>query len=519
MTSGEPAVAGALSVLSNERGHYAIRAPGPGRYRLAAKRIGVKRTIVAPFDLAEGETREVTIEIEQLLYALPEVSVTTATFCIPREDQVGRVASLWEEVRTALTATSISVRDTLYSGRIVSFGRLLDGRGRILSENTQHHDGQLRETFTSQAPESLSVYGYWSEEGDTVRFHAPDVAVLLSESFLRDHCFELADESREEAGLRFRPAPGRSVGDVQGTIWVDARSFELRRIEFTYTRLPVVQRVDGLGGEVHFARLNSGAWVVRRWYVRVPQFALRSNRGPTMERVYGRPNPIRLQVNRVVENRMLEHGGVAYVDNLRIFERPASISGVARDSTGAVFTPGIIRLAGTQYASAVDVNGRFRIDSLPPGVYRVEVARDFHTALGTSAAEQDVTIEPGEDATVELKETGLDGLLARLCGGRAVARNRTALRIVAVSGTDDQPDSGQPLRLWWTEYVPDRGLQRIVQQQLDGVTGADGSVVFCGLPVNVSIDLGLAIGPDRARRLETLRLTSRVPGIRTIRRD
>lgn len=505
------------SVLSNDRGEYTILAPRPGRYRLAAKRIGVKRTLTAPFDLGAGAAREVTIEIEPLLYTLPEVAVATANFCIPREEEVGRVASLWDEIRTALTATSITVRDTLYQGRIVSFGRVLDGRGRVLSENTHHREGLLRETFTSSPPESLSVLGYWAEEGDTVRFDAPDVNVLLSNPFLRDHCFELAEGDSGETGLRFRPAPGRTVGDVQGLMWVDARSFELRRIEFTYTRLPDIDRADGLGGEVHFARLTSGAWVVRRWSLRVPMFARRSDRGPTLERRRGRPNPNanRIFVNRVVENRMLENGGVAYVDHLRTFEQPSRISGVVLDSTGKPFASGRVQLAGTRYAAATDANGRFRLDSLPPGVYRIEAVRDFHVALGTSAVDQDVSVEPGGEATVELKETGLNGVLTRMCGGRELTRDRTAIRIVLLDG--ERPYTGQPLRLWWTEYVRDRGVQRVAQPRLDATTASDGSVVFCGLPLNVSIELGVAIGPDRARRLETLSLTSRVPSVRTIR--
>lgn len=505
------------SVLSNDRGEYTIRAPRPGRYRLAAKRIGVKRTLTAPFDLGTGAARDITIEIEPLLYTLPEVAVATANFCIPREEQVGRVAALWDEIRTALTATSITVRDTLYHGRIVSFSRVLDGRGRVLRESTQHREGQLSETFKSAPPESLSVHGYWAEEGDSVRFEAPDMDVLLSDAFLKDHCFELAEDVSVEAGLRFNPAPGRSVGDMRGTIWVDGRSFELRRIDFTYTRLPDVERANGLGGEVHFARLSSGAWVVRRWSLRVPMFSSQSVRGPSVQFRQGRPNPTgnRIQVNRVVPNRMLENGGVAYVDHLRTFEQPSRISGVVHDSTGKPFASGRVQLAGTRYVAETDANGRFRLDSLPPGVYRIEAVRDFHVALGTSAVDQDVSVEPGGEATVELKETGLNGVLTRMCGGRELTRDRTAIRIVLLDG--ERPYTGQPLRLWWTEYVRDRGVQRVAQPRLDATTASDGSVVFCGLPLNVSIELGVAIGPDRARRLETLSLTSRVPSVRTIR--
>ena len=509
-----------VSALSNERGEFAIRAGRPDRYRLGAKRIGVKRAFTEPFDLGEGETRQQAIEVEPVLYSLPEIAVATATFCIPQEDQVGRVAALWDEIRTALTATSISVRDSLYRGRIVSFARLLDGRGRVLTETTQQYDGLLKETFAGVDPETLSVHGYWREGDDSVRFDAPDINVLLSTPFLYEHCFTLANESQGEVGLHFQPVPSRPVSDVRGTLWADARTFELRRLEFSYTRLPRIQRAERLGGEVHFARLASGAWVVRRWSLRVPQFTRQRARGPGFTRSYDRPNPsaIRLDINKVAENRMIENGGVAYVDHLRSYEKPATVRGVVRDSAGTPLTAAVVRLAGTNYAAAVDASGRFELDSIPPGLYRVEATTDSTLALGVAAVEQDVTVDAGDDAVVTLRATGIDGLLTRLCGGREVARDRTALRAVLIDEAS-RPNSGVALRLWWTEYVRERGVNRVVQQQLDAITTEDGSAIFCGLPIDVPLDLGIALGPDRARRLETLRLPSRHPVARIIKRD
>ena len=510
----------AISVLSDANGGFAIRALHPGRYRLSAKRIGVQRTVTEPFELGAGEAKVIRIEIEPLLYVLPEVEVATANFCISRREQVGRIASLWEEIRTALTATSVSVRDSLYKGRVVAFGRLLDGRGRVLSETSHQYDGLLKETFAGVDPETLSVRGYWRDEGDSVRFDAPDVDVLLSQTFLNDHCFELVNTSQDEIGLRFQPVAGRPATDVRGTMWVDSRTFELRRLEFAYTRLPRLQRAERFGGEVHFARLSSGAWVVRRWSIRVPQFARHSARGPGFTRSYDRPDPSPMRdiaVNRVIENRMIENGGIAYVDHLRSFERSASVRGVVRDSTGIPAPGATVRLAGTSYATPVDSSGRFRLDSLPPGVYQIEAVTESTQTLGIADAEADVTIDPGREVSVTLQFSRLDVLLARLCGGRAVARERSALRVVLTDSATNQPDPGITVRIWWTEYVRERGVNRVVQQQLDAVTGQDGSAVFCGIPVNVPVDLGLAIGPDRARRIETVRFTSRVPLVRAIR--
>src|SRR6188508_1528642 len=52
----ETADSALASTLTTQEGDYALRVPAPGRYRLAVKRIGVKRFVSAPFDIAEGET-------------------------------------------------------------------------------------------------------------------------------------------------------------------------------------------------------------------------------------------------------------------------------------------------------------------------------------------------------------------------------------------------------------------------------------------------------------------------------
>jgi hypothetical protein len=117
--------------------------------------------------------------------------------------------------------------------------------------------------FTSMTGDSLSAVGYWRRlPGDSVEYLAPDASALSSNAFIRDHCFTLAGARRDRrglVGLSFVPATERTLPDIAGTIWLDARSFELRLVEFRYTRLPAMAYAQRVGGEVHFARLASGA--------------------------------------------------------------------------------------------------------------------------------------------------------------------------------------------------------------------------------------------------------------------
>jgi hypothetical protein len=61
--------------LSDERGHYALRAPGPGHYRVSVKRIGIVPARTAAFQLEADESRVVDLTAEGVAVPLPAVRV------------------------------------------------------------------------------------------------------------------------------------------------------------------------------------------------------------------------------------------------------------------------------------------------------------------------------------------------------------------------------------------------------------------------------------------------------------
>ena len=269
-----------VTALTSERGTYSLRASQPGRYRLGAKRIGVRRFESEPIDLTTAQDLERDVELEALAYQLPTVTVASNNpLCVRRADQAGRIASLWEEIRTALTATQVSMRDRLVRARVVRYVHELDAQSlQLKTERSRRQtDGVVERPFVSLPPDALSRGGYWRVlPNDSISYYAPDADVLLSPVFARDHCFEAAEGRGPRAGLTgiaFDLAAGRETPDVRGTIWLDARTFELRLVEFRYSRLPVSTSNRNIGGEVHFARVPSGAWIVAKWFIRIPRYA------------------------------------------------------------------------------------------------------------------------------------------------------------------------------------------------------------------------------------------------------
>lgn len=302
--------------LSSSDGEYAVRAPAPGRYVVLAKRIGVRRFATMPFELGAGESAVRDLQLDPVVYALPEVVVTGFNTCDAQAGDAPRLASLWEEVRTALVATQVSLRDQLYRAQVTRFVRELDPRTRrVVGETKSEVSGVMTRPFLSVDAETLSVHGYWVSRPDSgTTYYGLDADILLSDAFFRDHCFlevKGGRDRRGQVGLGFKPVEARPVPDVVGTVWIDERSFELRSVEFGYSRAVSSTDSTTVGGEVSFARLPGGAWIIRRWSIRLPMFAKPSAPVTTLVTqapwVLVRPTTLRLR----------EEGGEVAAEELR----------------------------------------------------------------------------------------------------------------------------------------------------------------------------------------------------------
>ena len=66
--------------------------------------------------------------------------------------------------------------------------------------------------------------------------------VLLSESFVAGHCFHTEPwtrDGRDWVGVGFSPASARrNLVDIEGTLWLDRASAELRLLEYRYANMP-----------------------------------------------------------------------------------------------------------------------------------------------------------------------------------------------------------------------------------------------------------------------------------------
>ncbi len=270
--------------MTDPFGRFRLAVPRPGAYRLQAVAVGHQSWLSDPFS-AEGEsTVEYVIELLQLAVPLPALVVEADRDCRIRPEAGMAAAQLWEEARKVLESVVWTGRTGALRHYVARYNRKLQPRTqRVIEDETQRLEGDYRGSpFATDASVNLAAVGYVRElplEGFV--FDAPDANVLLSERFADVHCFAVRgpkDDESDLVGLAFEPVPGRDVTDIEGVLWLDGESAELRYLEYHYRRLPRQLRPvesEQIGGRVDFVRLPQGPWIVKEWWIRMPEVGLR----------------------------------------------------------------------------------------------------------------------------------------------------------------------------------------------------------------------------------------------------
>ena len=265
--------------LSGENGGYELRLPGAGRYDVRLLRIGFRPTILPAFDIGAGESKSLTVILRGEAIVLSAVKVQGRSVCRVRQDSGQAVARLWEEARKAITATQLSPLGTKQTVKWMTYDRKTDITGdQVLTQSTASYSAAAGKAFLSLPPDSLAKVGYMSEDESGTVYRAPDAEALLSDAFTSLHCFREEPPTKDKGdwvGIGFRPARDRArIADIEGTLWLDRTSSELRLLEFRYTNLPEDYAHVKAGGSVEFLRLSTGSWLVGRWQLRMPRGAL-----------------------------------------------------------------------------------------------------------------------------------------------------------------------------------------------------------------------------------------------------
>lgn len=203
---------------------------------------------------------------------IPPVRTSGKTPCEVHPESAEATAQLWLDARTALEG-SVADDSTAPALLLRHWRRTLTPSLRLIRERIDTERVTTRRPFYIPTPSTLERAGYIQRQLQSVIFYGPDPDEVLTERFLRRHCFRrIAGTGATEglSGLAFEPLPRQDNPDVAGTLWIDEPRHELRYVEYRWTNQPGWAYGTKAEGRTEFVRLASGGWVIQRWFIRMP---------------------------------------------------------------------------------------------------------------------------------------------------------------------------------------------------------------------------------------------------------
>ena len=485
-------------VLAGDDGRYAIRTAVPGRYAVRAERIGYRSDAPTSIALSAGQTVELRLVTRPIPVVLGEVRVTGKSACVTGAADGRDVSAVWDETRKALFATDLTQQQELFSARVSRFVRTLDARnGRVTGYQAKEATAVTRSPFVSESAAWLSANGYAKVGSTETVYYAPDASVLLSDEFLRDHCFRLRDgEGKRNGliGLAFEPVKGREKPEIAGTLWIDRKSAELRDLEYAYQQLPSLPssvKSDDFGGRMEFHRMPTGAWIVERWVIRMPMLV---DKGPLARDPVVIPGQAPSRPERIQLAAIHEEGGevletVARGARRELSTELATVRGTVYDSTRMAPLAGArVFLDGTQFATQSTTDGSFLIERVPPGTYAISVLHARFDSLDVPAPSVSIALRPNEDGMAHLAGPSAATILARDCRADEHSEGNATLRGHVRDGVTSGPAIDAHVTLTWRRLQTSAGAPAgVMERSLSTRTDSAGRYRVCGLPDGVKL--------------------------------
>ena len=475
--------------LSRDDGSFLIDVPTPGTYRVRAERIGFESTESVLVEVAEGRISEIDLVAPTRAIVIEGLDVEGGRRCDMRPEQGRETLALWEEAKKALDVALWADDDGRFVYDLRSWTRRYGQSGRrLISERVDRRTHVGRHAFRAVSPESLAEEGFVQGNAAEGQFYfAPDAGVLLSQAFLGTHCFE-AVQGGDRLGLEFSPVPGRDLSEVAGTLWFERGTSRLESLEYRYVN--VTEAVgDRFGGEVVFEELPGGAWIVRRWEIRMPVLsgAATSSGSPRLT-----VTAVEAAGGEVVEVREAEELlplGASGVES-------GEIRGTVVDSTtGSVLEDAVVFISGTNRSARTDGEGSFHLTGVPGGLYTLLVNHPRLSELGITSPAVPVEVQPQAETRASVLLPSIRGLVANAC--ERVHADPPDSRMAALGGvvqTGGRPPAELIVRVTWSTVERMGEALQTRQAGADIVPDPMGRWGVCLIPVDRTVSVEVLWG-------------------------
>ena len=503
--------------LSTVQGVFVLRAPSPGTYRIQTLRIGFRPYTSAPFELTADTS--MALSLNQVPVSLPAVTAQETAGCNENPREGLATAILWDEAKTAILAADITIQELNYGFDVMLHSRKYDTREppELIESLFLREQHQGTQPWTSFPPDTIELRGYVTPTDSGLRYVAPDLNVLLSPYFTRTHCFRVRQPSRTPAtrlALEFWPVGTIRRSEIKGVLWFERDTRALRSVTFNYVNLPATVRDTVAGGEIEFAQLPNGAWILPRWLIRAP-VPVRGQLADTVRRAgsavnvltyppIGIPQTSRL---RVTGGDLLAVRAGSETGGPPLWTRPVSslaVTVVEGDSLGTSPVPGAtVAFAGSPLQEVTDLQGHVRFDGMVEGDYVIEATTPLYAALGLRPERVRVRF-PATMAHVRqtMRVKTLPELVRQACG---LDTKRAAL--IGTVIRDGAPLMRAPVLV---DPAPARTVEADTLGSAETTTGADGRYAVCNMPLGTDYIVTVT-APDGTKVRRPVRIETAEP--------
>ncbi len=226
------------SRFADTEGRFTFVQVRAGRYRLQVRQVGYQ-----PLDTAftvDSLNIELRLVMTPLALRLDSIVVAVSGPCRrpgpPDSGAAPRVHALLDQLRiSAERFQLLSDSFPFY----YDFERTmvdLSASGTVLRRivDTARYRSDTRRSYL---PGGVVAWGRGAESGRRV-IHLPTLAHFADSTFVWSHCWTAAEAGEDSlVALRFRPVDSIIGADIEGTVFLDAAHYQLRRAELYLTRV------------------------------------------------------------------------------------------------------------------------------------------------------------------------------------------------------------------------------------------------------------------------------------------
>jgi hypothetical protein len=494
--------------FSDASGRTDLRAPSSGNYRVRADKVGFDTWISVQLHLGD---RPVYVRVGMAPTRIPvPIMPRSETACQQLTGPGTPAGDVWVELRKALIANAMTEAQGLVTLDVDLYERVLDRNLAVVSERTEQRTKVSRRPVTGISWDQVDSTRKGEASNNDV-YRAPDAATLLSDPFVKSHCFAAIRGYGPEtglAGLEFKPARIGGQPEITGVLWLDPKANMLRSVSFDYVNLPVPLRIARTTGRVEFEQLAGGQWIVPRWYIRMPRVARVTSsdvRSPAVSRdslvgyqeVGGAARPTGTAPASTGVTASQVPASAPVVDSPPA-ESQSMVTGIVYDSTSGR------ALSGVQVATR---DGRFKAVTSSGGRYELAIDGAFNDTIvfehprlrlfHIAERWQSISLPAGSRAQASVIIPSYGSLRKSICGQNETGTEAQGFMAGYVKDAAGKPVSRAHVwATWQILWVEQNGRLVATNQQrtVETDTNSDGSYLMCGFTrgAQVTAKVGVA---------------------------